>query len=1066
MPTEIRNVEPKFYSQSINGDNYLLNNTDFLSYLGGGTTEKLKVVSTIQVGTEFELSNWRFLEITTDSRYVIIQNGANFTNDFYVGATIQITQGNQTSTIFTIESVTNDEIYVEYVSGATITPNDATGTSKNTNGSFALLSNISPITGLEYKYGIIENSESFSVVSPLTNTEQVFKVSNIDTTVTGTVHNGVSIGKNKAWVTGNITCEFKGNVTNKNVYSQSDTWKEYEITHEFINNTYWESGEDDDIDGDGLPERFEGIESVKYVFETGFFNDPNNPNTAVRAEFDTSDGAVGYFDESFNGEVNKYSISDLVITDNTEGGDSTVTFSINDSSSSMSVAQNVVVGHSYRPEADIYSYSTDEFKDVWLYDSVWQAGGQPFVDGTIITNYTVTYVSTSKVDISFDISFTVDQQNKIREGYKYSLWAITQDWSGATTATGGKATISVQNSTYNKNSDIPDLYGVDRQEYIPHSLDWVDSTTTTGFTNAFMDVEEGMMSFVRFWIDTTKGALLESLTFILGTIDNDTNEVGELRKVEFDLTDQVFANSIQYITQDGTRGYILPEGDQFNWIKLNTVDKIGDKQYYEALIGWKAPWQEWLEYNDADPDAFYDPNESLNGLNQFSQRYSTSTEATSNNFTVNVVFDAVMSLGGINTLYRNTGGDVDIYGYDEDETGLASYTCSLNTYGDPADGSPVYANNLIKDGYTELRGVLTPSSPPTFSQSVDFTDVSSNWSRFAHGNKRTVGLLRLNGDPQLDVAGTWDDEQAGEILGIKDTFRQTALIIFDKDDPLLYTSTTTSITTQQNLGALYGLYSPDELEYYGIEGEMFSAATDDDVISYVIAWNIDDFGVEHTLTLCATTGGVLLDANPAYIVGDPTTDSFLAGLSNNVNWAIVYDFGKSGAKQIASYTSSQATLNWGSLDQNTQTFEFSIDRNGKDITVDCEWNLPSGLESNTFNIDLTTDTDLEKFLGASSIGFCFFSQDQGGFKNVILTKPDADFYGILRLDPENSSVDGSITESSTLRGSKSNSLLSPSVLNWNGTSFIISATIDTDLIEEGETYKQSVEIRSKNIITP
>lgn len=312
---------------------------------------------------------------------------------------------------------------------------------------------------------------------------------------------------------------------------------------------------------------------------------------------------------------------------------------------------------------------------------------------------------------------------------------------------------------------------------------------------------------------------------------------------------------------------------------------------------------------------------------------------------------------------------------DFDEGTFESCPCGNTEVNPDSIGSVTIETDSTEDPYEGLQSAK-------ISASFDFTDVETNWNRFAHGNKHTVGLLRLNGNPQVDVAGTWDNEQAGEVAAVKDTFRQNASIIFDKDDPALYSSTTNTITTVQNLGALYGVYSTDTYDTYRLMGEMFSSDTDDDVISYVISFYVDGSGVEHTLSLCATTGGVLLDANPAYIVGDSTTDSFLAGLSNNVNWAIVVDFGKSGARQVASYTSSQTHINWDDLDQITETFKFTVDRIGDSINVDCEWNLPSGLESNTFEIDLNSAVDLQQFSGANYIGFCFFSQSSGGFKNI------------------------------------------------------------------------------------
>jgi hypothetical protein len=111
-----------------------------------------------------------------------------------------------------------------------------------------------------------------------------------------------------------------------------------------------------------------------------------------------------------------------------------------------------------------------------------------------------------------------------------------------------------------------------------------------------------------------------------------------------------------------------------------------------------------------------------------------------------------------------------------------------------------------------------------------------------------------------------------------------------------------------------------------------------------------------------------------------------------------------------------------------------------------------------------------KFLGFQYIAFGFFSQNQGGFKDVELVIPAGDFYGVLRIEQEASPSDFGISELSTVREASDNSLLEQitgtdkkATLSFDGVSFILQGLIDTSKITEGQKYEFSAELRSLNL---
>ena len=211
-----------------------------------------------------------------------------------------------------------------------------------------------------------------------------------------------------------------------------------------------------------------------------------------------------------------------------------------------------------------------------------------------------------------------------------------------------------------------------------------------------------MMADGRFWVLNT--ATLNSLKFDVAVYDLTTDTWNSLRSLNIDLSDQILVNDIQQIELDTTRGYILKDGDIFNYLKLTTDTLVGTKQYYNIQIGYRMPWQSWLEFKDAPTD-FYDKSKSYNGLNQKSSNYSLDNA----NYGIKVLFDAVVD----STNYVKTSEEIEVYDYDEYDADPTEWTCEIKTFkkDDNDENSLVeIAGNVIQDGYTQLQAIFTPKS--------------------------------------------------------------------------------------------------------------------------------------------------------------------------------------------------------------------------------------------------------------------------------------------------------------------------------------------------------------------
>jgi len=526
-----------------------------------------------------------------------------------------------------------------------------------------------------------------------------------------------------------------------------------------------------------------------------------------------------------------------------------------------------------------------------------------------------------------------------------------------------------------------------------------------------------------------------------------------LRSLDVDLSSAIDVNGIKQIELDSVRGYVLTDEDIFNSLKLTTDNNTGVEQFYNLQIGYKIPWQSWLEFKEAPTD-FYDKNKSLNGLNQKTSNYSN----VLGNYEIRVLLDADLDKSGITTQYVTTSEKFDIYDYDTDDVVPDGYTAEINTYN--SAGTPI-AGNVIKKDFTEVRAIFTPENPPVFTESVDFTEVSTVWTRFAHGNKYTkVDAF------QTMRFGDWTNEQANDT----DTFQNTdGSEVRNKLAADLYTSTTSQILADQNLGALYGCYSPTKYEFYDISGKMFSTSSDNDCLLYHIGFYVDENGVENTLSLVATTGGLSLDKNPSYVTGNDQTEIFFFNpplQEANCNWGLVYNYGKDDWKLLDQTFTTKSGLGWSSVGD----LSFTVKRSANDIEVDVDWTITGDNFNGTFNYNLNDNTETSKFMGFNSIGFGFFSQNQGGFKDVVLTKPTGDYYGILRMETLDAPTDFNINELSTEIEAPDNNLLTQitgdikkSTLSYDGTNFIVQGLVDTSLFNDGEKYRFSAELRTKDL---
>ena len=1235
MPSEIRVVDQKFFSKLKNGDSFNLDTGDYTNHLKGGVLEEFKAVFNVQVSWYAAINSYTYVYDNTANTLSIEVSGYDWNNNgFSVGDEVKFSidslQTSPTKAQITgiVSSITDGEIRLESV---VETINSLQNGIVLIEGADDYVTGLSKKTALEYKFGLIENNEPINFISKLTNTEQILQFEGIDHNSPLTFVDGKSFGNNKAWVTGSSKVAFVQNVADKDYIYNELTTQEFQIEHIFKINPFYRDGEDDSLSGTDKPplDIFNGSKSLKYVLQTDFRTVLNNPNTSIIGEYDTQEGSVGYFGESFNGFENDYSVSNLSYSlgDKLEvGAINSVSYDIDSASGLLATDTPIIVGHSAVVDSDSYDNNKEEYNTVWTNEIKRVVTNSGTQNGDLLKNIVITYVSANKVSVSFDVDFSTTQEGILTDGQEYILYYQVAD-NTQITSDSKKVTDLVDFNQYFKNNDVDGLFDVITYTQSPHPL-------INDYTNSKTFNESGQLMKSDFWVDNS--AVLNTLDFDVVILKKSDNTWTDLRTLSIDISDSILVNGIKQIELDSTRNYKLKEGDSFNFLKITTGSNDGTKQFYSIEVGYKLPWEEWLELPNAPTD-FYDKTDLFfNGLNQKSSNYSrkgtglntfvdgdngtfesgvtgltslsysvgtpnqigggitqtpsgvahsglfsakisfsapsmsevskdynlfttdtvlsvtegnsyelvyyvasvlgandpshldngviylspdgyTNEEIETDSFVItdvnlspsedalvwfkcstfftakatatvlilareNIQTDITGSTGGViyideitlkdvnydiralfranvnSTDYTVSSEEIKVYDYSEDDTVQDSFSCEINTYN--ADNIPLL-NNIINKEFTELRAEFIPLVPPVFTAPVDFTEVASEWGRFAHGN---LNLAPSTSSPR---SGVWANEQANDT----DTFSAFGgSPSATKNDLSLYTSDPNSIQTTANMTAVYGCYSLDKFEYYDISGKMFSDdANDNDSLIFDIAFFTDEFGVENTLSLCATTGGVLHDLNPAYIEGDNQTTTILVGGSPYpAGWDLVYNFGKGDCRNLIHYETTKNGFDWG--DAQVGDLMFSVQRSNKDITVNVDWTIDTVQFVNTFNFDLESDVDTEKFLGFNHLGFSFMSQAQGGFKDVVLTQASNDYYGILRIDEENAQTDNSISELSTLYEAPENNLLEQidgtekkAILSYDGTKFVLQGKVDTSNIDDSITYRFSAELRNRNL---
>ena len=712
MAIQLTTTESKYFSEIKNGPLFDQNLGDFGTHLKGNLGERIKAQLTVQVSWRFDITKYTI----TNANTITITSGSFFTEGFSIGDTANITQRGVggTSLTFTITSISTDGKQM-VTSGAALV-NGSFG-----NSTFDVIRGLTPLEGLKYKFNFIPNDATSTFISSIDETTLSYKADGIRTASPAAVVStwddtilGSQTGNHQVTFDNDISDGGIVNVSNAVVFPINSIQK-FTIEHEFILFPYFLDGEVSNLETLVRPERIQAGISLKHVVDFEFRSTLSNPNTAKTGRFDNVLGQTSYFDENFGDEATQYSIDSVVLTrgvdvvTGVDAGDTTnVSFSVLNSDGATNpflTTQPAVAYVSLLPELDAYNASTSVFTDNFIYESYRGLIDAAPSSGTIINNLDIDLISTTQIDVSFDIIYSAGQQALIDEGDNY-LIAFGVGDDALTTDLSNKSILKVNLSEYIKDTDVVGLMEVTKLEVYTHPMTFTDGVSQ-GYTGYKGWVQDGIMWDWAFSLDRTLSAVLERFRVRLVALNTADDTFFPLEDVEYNLSGQIVTPetpTTQQIEIDETRGFDLVDGSIFNLKTFTTGAYSAPDQTYTGQTAFKVNWQEWLSLPDADT-IFYDPAEPNNGLNQKASQYSLKE-----GYEIRLLIDADVSVDGATvTNYIFKSPDATVLDFEEQDGSPISWTSIKETF--DTDGANLNQEILTNED-TEVKFTFTPDATP------------------------------------------------------------------------------------------------------------------------------------------------------------------------------------------------------------------------------------------------------------------------------------------------------------------------------------------------------------------
>lgn len=637
MAVNIQKVSEKVNDQLLNGDDFNTDaDTNYAPNLIGISGERVRVRQLIDVTTVFYASASNkvtmFSSVSRNSLSLELTTGNWFTEGFSVGDTVMVyyivnDQVTQNASIITSLSET-------LLIGTWLAGNEFAFVKMER----LQVSNLTIPNFLEYRAGLVDNTETADFISKVTGEDQRWYADEIYTN-TGNFVTMKPAGLVESFVDGVLKVK---HISSDYIVNGLYTSR-YEVHHEFIL-PYFRDGDFQTLANRQAIDLYEGDKTLKYVNGLSFTSTKSNPTGAKKKTIDYTLGSTGAFGETFNGFQSNYEIVDIAYVEAgtlvpfqalKSVGRTKVTIHARKKVGVFETGERVGLYISYLPTSDEYTGTKTGFVENFMYQNCFCAiGGAQVTNGYIYAMQAVK--DASNITVTFDVELSTAQQLRLYDKDSPNYLIGLQMCTGATALVSSDKVIELADvNTFSNELILEGLAQSDGIEIWEHDKTYAD----VGFSSFAGWIEDGILTRFKFSLDLSKQAKILSLSQKLIAFNTGNPfKSFDLDKTLISLAGIIEVNGVQQLEIDKTKGYPLAVTDNFNLLTFSTLAKTGDLQQYEIVAGQKIPWQAWQKIK-AD-SSFFDKTAPNNGFNRRSNRYSEV-----NDFSICMSY--TMALGGI-----------------------------------------------------------------------------------------------------------------------------------------------------------------------------------------------------------------------------------------------------------------------------------------------------------------------------------------------------------------------------------------------------------------------------------
>lgn len=555
------------------------------------------IEATIDAIIHWECENF---DGTLSGNAIISNDGTNFISaGFKVGDIIQLTTASSGDSNDGEYEIIGISSYIVYV-----------GNAGSTSGAVSFSSLISdtisiygktPITNIDFYYGLVENSASASYNSLLDGETQKYRASSIDTNaIANTFLNVNTLNKSWEFVSSSEEPLNLVRTLGTGTSGASTGYEQYiRITHVFhIAPVFLESfvNSSEEID-QSLVSWFNSSAALKYVFRiVGGFDISSEDHTTDNGNISTflQNGDTGFYDEFRNGGVPKFTVTSTTYTNSATETVSTI--SSNDDTSIEVVIENATENFSSSYYFDIYIYEIPSDSSNYL--NVITDGWTNFAVSNVFIKSTDSPTSDNNI-LNADVgisgttaTITFTKQATLDSTKKYLLF-IDVGKQQSDTATDNHHTVLCDYNSFAEFINTDDL--------IIRTGTQINDHSTNDTERAYSDykgwIEDGLLITDYFKVKKLIG-LSDEFTTSLSSVnfniscENQTDSTRNFTLENIDLT----------VDENTTRGFKLYSGDPKNYLKL--TEGVGDATYneYTIEIGTKIRFESFVNLPSADAD--------------------------------------------------------------------------------------------------------------------------------------------------------------------------------------------------------------------------------------------------------------------------------------------------------------------------------------------------------------------------------------------------------------------------------------------------------------------------------